>query len=264
MVYDEPVNKEDKHMSLAIGFNFSISVEDQMYYGLVEGRNDILTLSYTKDSIFKGDFLTLSPKSASYEQMSFEIIGHVNTIEDKNGKPIEKKMRVTPIFKCDSNRFSKLMQKCHFKLVYLNEMKKRIQEQIQSLDEQVNYNHKCLSDWESTLNYTILCLNEKRQELSMQELMDSQSALSRYNVKLTDKEKLETKINELTAQINKEVLEYKDLNSETNTLETQLKSSMELKQYIVSQITSNKNEIMDYQKLIQTRNNEFPINKKHS
>ena len=139
------------------------------------------------------------------------------------------------------------MQKCHFKLVYLNEMKKRIQEQIQSLDEQVNYNHKCLSDWESTLNYTILCLNEKRQELSMQELMDSQSALSRYNVKLTDKEKLETKINELTAQINKEVLEYKDLNSETNTLETQLKSSMELKQYIVSQITSNKNEIMDYQ-----------------
>ena len=94
--------------------------------------------------------------------------------------------------------------------------------------------------------------------------MDSQSALSRYNVKLTEKEKLETKINELTAQINKEVLEYKDLNSETNTLETQLKSSMELKQYIVSQITSNKNEIMDYQKLIQTRNNEFPINKKHS
>lgn len=86
-------------MSLAIGFNFSISIEDQMYYDLVEGRNDILTLPYTKDSIFKGDFLTLSPKSAPYEKMGFEIIGHVNTIEDKDGKPIEKKMRVTPIFK---------------------------------------------------------------------------------------------------------------------------------------------------------------------
>lgn len=134
-------------------------------------------------------------------------------------------------------------------------MKKRIQEQIKSLDEQVNYNHKCLSDRESTLNYTIICLNEKRQELSMQELMDSQSALSRYNVKLTDKEKLETTINGLTAQIKKDVQEYKDLKNETNTLETQLKSSIELKQYIVSQITSNKNEIVDYQKLIQTRNN---------
>lgn len=86
----------------------------------------------------------------------------------------------------------------------------------------------------------------------MHELMDSQSVLSRYNVKLTDKEKLETTINDLTAQINKEVQEYKDLKSETNTLETQLKSSMELKQYIVSQITSNKNEIVNYQKLIQT------------
>lgn len=111
-------------MSLAIGFNFSISVEDQMYYGLVEERNDILTLPYTKDSIFKGDFLTLSPKSAPYEKKSFEIIGHVNTIEDKDGKPIEKKMRVTPIFECDSNQFSKLMQQCHLNLVYLNDMKK--------------------------------------------------------------------------------------------------------------------------------------------
>ena len=192
-------------MTLIIGYNFKITIEDQMYCDLVEGTTDILTIPFTKDSIFKGDFLTLSPKSASYEQMSFEIIGHVNTIEDKNGKPIEKKMRVTPIFKCDSNRFSKLMQKCHFNLVYLNEMKKRIQEQIQSLDEQINYNHKCLSDRESTLNYSILCLNEKRQELSMQELMDSQSALSRYNVKLTDKEELETKINELTTQIKKDV-----------------------------------------------------------
>lgn len=143
-------------------------------------------------------------------------------------------------------------------------MKKRIQEQIQSLDEQVNYNHKCLSDRESTLNYSILCLNEKRQELSMQELMDSQSVLSRYNVKLTDKEKLETTINDLTAQIQKDVQEYKDLKSETNTLEAQLKSSMGLKQYIVSQITSNRNEIVDYQKLIQTRKNEFPFSKKHS
>lgn len=143
-------------------------------------------------------------------------------------------------------------------------MKKRIQEQIQSLDEQVNYNHKCLSDRESTLNYSILCLNEKRQELSMQELMDSQSALSRYNVTLKDKAKLETTINDLTAQIKNEVQEYKDLKSKTNTLETQLKSSMELKQYIVSQITSNKNEIVDYQKLIQTRNDEFPLNQKHS
>ena len=61
MVYDEPVNKEDKHMSLAIGFNFSIIVEDQMYYDLVEGRNDILTLPYTKDSIFMRRFFnTLS------------------------------------------------------------------------------------------------------------------------------------------------------------------------------------------------------------
>ena len=143
-------------------------------------------------------------------------------------------------------------------------MKKRIQEQIQSLDEQVNYNHKCISNRESTLNYSILCLNEKRQELSMQELMDSQSVLSRYNVKLTDKVKLETTINDLTAQIQKDVQEYKDLKSETNTLEAQLKSSMELKQSIVSQITSNKNEIVDYQKLIQTRKNEFPLSKKHS
>lgn len=143
-------------------------------------------------------------------------------------------------------------------------MKKRIQEQIQSLDEQVNYNHKCISNRESTLNYSILCLNEKRQELSMQELMDSQSVLSRYNVKLTDKVKLETTINDLTAQIQKDVQEYKDLKNETNTLEAQLKSSMELKQYIVSQITSNKNEIVDYQKLIQTRKNEFPLSKKHS
>ena len=39
---------------------------------------------------------------------------------------------------------------------------------------------------------------------------------------------------------------------------------MELKQYIVSQITSNKNEIVNYRKLIQTRNDEFPLNKKHS
>ena len=94
--------------------------------------------------------------------------------------------------------------------------------------------------------------------------MDSQSALSRYNVKLTDKEKLETTINGLTAKIKKDVQEYKDLKNKTNTLETQLKSSIELKQYIVSQTTSNKNEIVDYQKLIQTRNNEFPLNKKHS
>ena len=94
--------------------------------------------------------------------------------------------------------------------------------------------------------------------------MDSQSVLSRYNVKLTDKVKLETTINDLTAQIQKDIQEYKDLKSETNTLEAQLKSSMELKQYIVSQITSNKNEIVDYQKLIQTRKNEFPLSKKHS
>ena len=88
-------------------------------------------------------------------------------------------------------------------------MKKRIEEQIKSLDEQVNYNHRCLSDRKSTLNYTMICLNEKRQELSMQELMDSQSALSRNNVKLTDKAKLETTIKDLTAQINKEVQEYR-------------------------------------------------------
>ena len=259
IVYDDPVIKEDTHMSIAISCNFSIRVEDQMYYDLVEGRKDILTLPYTKDSIFKGDFLTLSPKTASYEQMDFEIIGHVNTIEDKDGKPIEKKMRVTPIFKCESNQFSTIMQQCHFNLVYLHEMKKRIEEQIHSLDEQINYNHKCLDEKGSSINYAILCLNEKRQERSMLELMDFQSARSRYNVKLIDKDKLDSTINEFTTQIKITIQEYTDLKNETHILETQLNSSMELKQYISSQITSNRNEIMDYQNLIQTRNNEFPL-----
>ena len=40
-------------MTLIIGYNFRITIEDQMYCDLVEGTTDILTIPFTKDSIFK-------------------------------------------------------------------------------------------------------------------------------------------------------------------------------------------------------------------
>lgn len=48
-----------------------------MYCDLVEGTTDILTIPFTKDSIFKGDFLTLSPCTNPNKHAYFEIIGHV-------------------------------------------------------------------------------------------------------------------------------------------------------------------------------------------
>lgn len=68
-----------------------------MYCDLVEGTTDILTIPFTKDSIFKGDFLTLSPCTNPNKHAYFEIIGHVTSVEDKNGTPIKKAMLVKQI-----------------------------------------------------------------------------------------------------------------------------------------------------------------------
>lgn len=70
-------------MTLIIGYNFKITIEDQMYCDLVEGTTDILTIPFTKDSIFKGDFLTLSPCTNPNKHADFEIIGHVTSVKDK-------------------------------------------------------------------------------------------------------------------------------------------------------------------------------------
>ena len=106
-------------MTLVIGYNFRIPVQETMYFDLIDGKTDILSIPYTKDDIFKGDFLTLYPKTDSLLQTDFEIIGHVNTIEDENGNPIKKVMRVMPLIETQKNgEFESLNQSS--KACYLN------------------------------------------------------------------------------------------------------------------------------------------------
>ena len=102
-----------------------------MYFDLIDGKTDILSIPYTKDDIFKGDFLTLYPKTDSLLQTDFEIIGHVTSVEDKNGTPIKKTMRVKQIVN-DSNK-DVLSSQNHMK--YLKAVDKRIDHKIQKLGE---------------------------------------------------------------------------------------------------------------------------------
>ena len=43
-------------MTLVIGYNFRIPVQETMYFDLIEGKTDILTIPYTKDEILREIF----------------------------------------------------------------------------------------------------------------------------------------------------------------------------------------------------------------
>ena len=47
-------------MTLVIGYNFRIPVQETMYFDLIDGKTDILSIPYTKDDIFKDKLLNVN------------------------------------------------------------------------------------------------------------------------------------------------------------------------------------------------------------
>lgn len=164
-------------MTLIIGYNFRIIIEDQMYCDLVEGTTDILTIPFTKDSIFKGDFLTLSPCSNPNKHADFEIIGHVTSVEDKNGTPIKKTMRVKQIVN-DSNK-DVLSSQNHMK--YLKAVDKRIDHKLQKLGDQIRSNLMTIEEHDRRIdNYNYQMSELMNENKTLKKEMDDLNHLKQY------------------------------------------------------------------------------------
>lgn len=237
-------------MTLIIGYNFKITIEDQMYCDLVEGTTDILTIPFTKDSIFKGDFLTLSPCTNPNKHADFEIIGHVTSVKDKNGTPIKKTMRVKQIVD-DSNEDVSSAQN-HMK--YLKAVDKRIDHNLQKLDDRIKSNLMTIEENQRWLNVSNAFLYDLECRREMLDLMNAQEAFEKFKVDLDDEYHLGMAIEEHDRRIDNYNYQISELMNENNTLEKEMDDLNHLKQYISNEIQACEDEINQYSCTTQPRN----------
>ena len=250
-------------MTLVIGYNFRIPVQETMYFDLIEGKTDILTIPYTKDEIFKGDFLTLYPETDTLLQTDFEIIGHVNTIEDENGNPIKKVMRVMPLIETQRNgeleSLNQSSKACYLNIKYLEDMLNVIHQKIDYLDNDLHYTDIQIMDKQKDIDYSVLCIYETQQKIDMQMLMDAPTVFSKYRVNLEDMVKLQERKNSFDQQLNQERLELESLRKEAKEKSNELDRYRNLKQYVANQLSSNKTAICEYQHIKKSRNTQKPL-----
>ena len=250
-------------MTLVIGYNFRIPVQETMYFDLIEGKTDILTIPYTKDDIFKGDFLTLYPETDSLLQKDFEIIGHVNTIEDENGNPIKKVMRVMPLIETQRNgeleSLNQSSKACYLKIKYLEDMLKEIDKKIDYLDNDLHYTDIQIMDKQKNIDYSVLCIYETQQKIDMQMLMNAPTVFDKYKVNLEDMVTLQERKNSFNHQLNQERLEFENLRKEAKEKSNELDQYRNLKQYVENQLSSNKTAICEYQHIKKSRNTQKPL-----
>ena len=250
-------------MTLVIGYNFKIPVQETMYFDLIEGKTDILTIPYTKDEIFKGDFLTLYPETDTLLQTDFEIIGHVNTIEDENGNPIKKVMRVMPLIETPRNgeleSLNQSSKACYLNIKYLEDMLNVIHQKIDYLDNDLHYKDIQIMDKQKDIDYSVLCIYETQQKIDMQMLMDAPTVFSKYRVNLEDMVTLQEKKNSFDHQLNQERLELESLRKEAKEKSNELDRYRNLKQYVENQLSSNKTAICEYQHIKKSRNTQKPL-----
>ena len=239
-------------MTLIIGYNFKITIEDQMYCDLVEGKTDILTIPFTKDSIFKGDFLTLSPRTNPNKHADFEIIGHVTSVEDKNGTPIKKTMRVKQIVD-DSNEDDSSAEN-HMK--YLKVVDKRIDHKLQKLGNQIKSNLITIEEKERLLNVTKAFLYDLQCRQEMLDIMNEKEASEKFKVKLDDEYHLEMAIDEHDNLIDDFNYQMSELMNENKKLEQKMDDLNHLKQYISNEIQACEDEINSYSFTTQSRTNQ--------
>ena len=250
-------------MTLVIGYNFRIPVQETMYFDLIEGKTDILTIPYTKDEIFKGDFLTLYLETDTLLQTDFEIIGHVNTIEDENGNPIKKVMRVMPLIETQRNgeleSLNQSSKACYLNIKYLEDMLNVIHQKIDYLDNDLHYTDIQIMDKQKDIDYSVLCIYETQQKIDMQMLMDAPTVFSKYRVNLEDMVKLQERKNSFDQQLNQERLELESLRKEAKEKSNELDRYRNLKQYVENQLSSNKTAICEYQHIKKSRNTQKPL-----
>ena len=250
-------------MTLVIGYNFRIPVQETMYFDLIEGKTDILTIPYTKDEIFKGDFLTLYPETDMLLQTDFEIIGHVNTIEDENGNPIKKVMRVMPLIETPRNgeleSLNQSSKACYLNIKYLEDMLNVIHQKIDYLDNDIHYTDIQIKKKKKDIDYSVLCIYETQQKIDMQMLMDAPTVFDKYKVNLEDMVKLQERKNSFDQQLNQERLELESLRKEAKEKSNELDRYRNLKQYVENQLSSNKTAICEYQHIKKSRNTQKPL-----
>ena len=210
-----------------------------MYCDLVEGTTDILTIPFTKDSIFKGDFLTLSPCTNPNKHADFEIIGHVTSVKDKNGTPIKKTMRVKQIVD-DSNKDVSSAQN-HMK--YLKAVDKRIDHKLQKLDDRIKSNLMTIEENQRWLNVSNAFLYDLQCRRDMLDLMNAQEAFEKFKVDLDDEYHLGMAIEEHDRRIDNYNYQMSELMNENKTLEKEMDDLNHLKQYISNEIQACEDEI---------------------
>lgn len=239
-------------MTLIIGYNFRITIEDQMYYDLVEGTTDILTIPFTKDSIFKGDFLTLSPISNPNKHTDFEIIGHVTSVEDKNGTPIKKTMRVKQIVDDSNENVSSAQNHMN----YLKAVDKKIDHKLQKLGDKIKSNLITIEEKQRLLNVTNAFLHDLECRREMLDIMNAHEAFEKFKIKLDDKYHLGMAIDEHDKRIDDFNYQMSELMKENNTLEKEMDDLNHLKQYISNEIQACEDEINSYSFTTQSRTNQ--------
>lgn len=205
-----------------------------MYCDLVEGTTDILTIPFTKDSIFKGDFLTLSPCTNPNKHAYFEIIGHVTSVEDKNGTPIKKAMLVKQIVDVSSAQNH---------MNYLKAVDKRIDHKLQKLHDRIKSNLMTIEEKQGWLNVTNSFLYDLEGRREMLDLMNAQEAFEKFKVDLDDEYHLGIAIEEYDRCIDNYNYQMSELMNENKTLEKEMDDLNHLKQYISNEIRSCEDEI---------------------
>lgn len=205
-----------------------------MYCDLVEGTTDILTIPFTKDSIFKGDFLTLSPCTNPNKHAYFEINGHVTSVEDKNGNPIKKAMLVKQIVDVSSAQNH---------MNYLKAVDKRIDHKLQKLHDRIKSNLMTIEEKQGWLNVTNSFLYDLEGRREMLDLMNAQEAFEKFKVDLDDEYHLGIAIEEYDRCIDNYNYQMSELMNENKTLEKEMDDLNHLKQYISNEIRSCEDEI---------------------
>ena len=152
-------------MTLIIGYNFKITIEDQMYCDLVEGTTDILTIPFTKDSIFKGDFLTLSPCTNPNKHADFEFIDGDELDEDDLNEDVSSAQN-------------------HMK--YLKAVDKRIDHKLQKLGDQIRSNLITIKENQRWLHVSNAFLHDLQCRRDMLDFMNAQEAFEKFKVELDD------------------------------------------------------------------------------
>lgn len=243
-------------MTLIIGYNFRITIEDQMYCDLVEGRTDILTIPFTKDSIFKGDFLTLSPCTNPNKHADFEIIGHVTSVEDKNGNPIKKTMRVKQIVDDSNEQFKSDILSAENHIKYLKEVDKRIDHKLQKVGDQIKSNLMTIEEKQRFLKITNAFLCDLQCRREMADIMSTKEAFEKFEVELEDEYHLEMAIEEHDRRIDDFNCQMSELMNENKELEQKMDDLNHLKQYISNEIQACEDELNRYSLTTQSRTNQ--------